>query len=433
MKALFHIFWTLPLIGLVSSGCTSTAPPRANAPSPPPLSMAVTPKNLSLETACALAVSHHSSLATYPMDRRAADARILKASRIPNPTLTMDDEDFFGTGNLGGLSASVLNSLLTQVIERGGKREARTEAARREGAVMDAEYQIRRREVIQETGQLYLKAVAARENVLFLEAALARSQETARLVSRLLEVGRVTKSSLQQAELEGQKAQLALNNARKASERASQALTAQWGDSRPALVINQRLGSPPATLAPATSQMAGLSGHPRMRHSQALVAQSDALLKLAQANKPGNLTLGGGVRHASASDQLSGLASLSLPLPVFNKREDAINEMTALAEKSRTELAGTRRALDTEFTLAWSDLVSAHETARLIQTDLLPSSTELFRSAEKSFRAGKVTSLEYLAAQQQFQEIRQKWLTARRNYHLTAARVQALTNRSLSL
>ncbi len=46
--------------------------------------------------------------------------------------------------------------------------------------------------------------------------------------------------------------------------------------------------------------------------------------------------------------------------------------MTALSEKARTELAGTRRELDTEFSLAWSDLASAHQTARKIENDLLP-------------------------------------------------------------
>jgi cobalt-zinc-cadmium efflux system outer membrane protein len=168
-----------------------------------------------------------------------------------------------------------------------------------------------------------------------------------------------------------------------------------------------------------------------MRHSLARVAQSDALLKLAEADKLGNLTLGGGVRHASASDELSGLAAISFPIPVFDRREDAIAEMTALAEKARLELDGTRRELETEFTLAWSDLIAAHQAARLIQTELLPASTEAFHSAEKSFRGGKITALEYLAARQQFQDIRRQWLDARREFHLAATRVQTLTGRSL--
>jgi outer membrane protein TolC len=238
----------------------------------------------------------------------------------------MDDEDFFGTGDLAGLSASVLNTLITQVIERGGKRQARTEAARRAGEVMDAEYAMRRRDVITQTGQLYFQAVAAREDVLFQEAALARSKETARLVTSLLEAGRVTIGSAQQARLEVQKSELALNLARKASEQASQALSAQWGDFRTTAVNDLRLGPPPALLPPRHDQESGLASHPNLLLSQARVAESDALVTLAKANKLNNITLGGGVRHASASDELSGLVSFSIPIPVFNKQEDAIKE-----------------------------------------------------------------------------------------------------------
>jgi len=421
----------LPIIALAAAGCGSSGPEKTAPASPVALTSAATPKNLSLETACALAVAHHPSLATYPMDRRAADARILKASRIPNPVLTLDEEDFFGTGDLGGLGASVFNSLLTQVIERGGKRQARTEAARSAGKVMDAEYQVRRTNLIQETGELYLKAVAAKENLRFLEANLQRSRETANQIGRLSEAGRVTISSLQQAKLEIHKSELAVTEARAQCRNQARALTAQWGDSSDTLVSHRRVAAAPATLPSQAAQKAALGNHPEIRHSLAQVSQSDALLKLAKANKLINPTIGGGLRNASASDQLSALASISFPLPVFNKQEDAIKEMTALAEKSRTELAGAKQALNIRFALAWSDLMAAHRTANSIKIDLLPAAVALFKSAEESFRFGKITSLEYLAAQQQFQNIRRQSLQARLDYQTKAARVQALTNRTL--
>lgn len=431
MKLSFYTFLICSLFGLIASSCSSPSSGESAPPSPVTLTKAATPKNLSIKTACALAVSHHPSLATYPMDRRAADARILRATRIPNPSLAVDAEDFFGTGGVSGLSSSVLNALFTQVIERGGKREARTNAARSEGKVMDAEYEIRRQKVIQETGELYLQAVAARENVRFLEASLKRSRDTADLVFELSDAGRVTISSVQQAKLEVQKTQLKLSQARKANEKISQALTAQWGDSRSSLVTDQKLGAPPTRLVSKSSQKEGLSKHPKIKHAQAQVDQSQALLELAKANRLGDLEVSGGLRRDNGSDEASGLLGISLPLPIYDKRKDAIVEMTALSEKARTQLAGARRELDTEFSLAWSDLVSAHQTARMIQNDLLPTSSNLFRSAEESFRAGKITSLEYLAAQQQFQDIRSQWLEARRDYQINSARVQALTNRPL--
>lgn len=433
------IYLVLPLTGLIVSSCSSQSPGlAADKPNSvqsrlttATLTSATTPEVLSIGTACALAVSHHPSMSTYPMDRRAADARVLKATRLPNPELTVDAEDFMGTGGVKGLGSSVLNALLTQVIERGGKRQARTDAARSESAVMIADYEIKRLEVIEETGGLYIDAVAAHENVLFLESALERARETLSLVTQLNDAGRVTIGSVQQARLEVQKMELEIGSARKAQERASQALTSQWGDSRSSLVVHNGLGAPPVTLASRSSLGSGLSGHPKILHAQALVNQAEAYLKLAKSGRAGDLGLSGGLRRDNGADDVSGLFGLSIPLPIFDKKKDAVVEMRALSDKAKTELAGVRRELETQFSLAWSDLVSAHQAARKIMDDLLPTANALFQSAEESFRVGKITSLEYLAARQQFQDIRGKWLSARRDYQISAARVQALTNRPL--
>lgn len=395
------------------------------------LTSGTTPEILSIGTACALAVSHHPSMATYPMDRRAADARVLKSTRLPNPELAIDAEDFFGTGGVSGLSSSVLNALLTQVVERGSKRTARANAARSESAVMMADYEIKRLKVIEETGELYIDAVAAHENVLFLEAALKRSQNTLKLVMTLSEAGRVTQTSVQQAKLEVQKMELEIGTARKARERASQALTSQWGDSSSSFVAHDELGAPPRNLTPKSSLSKGLAKHPEILHAQAEVAQADAYVKLAKANRLGDLGISGGLRRDDDSDDVSGLFGLSIPLPIFDEKKDAVVEMTALSDKAKTELAGVHRELETRFSLVWSDLASAHKAAHKVNDDLLPTASALFKSAEESFRMGKITSLEYLAAQQQFQDIRGKWLSARREYQISAARVQSLTNLSL--
>lgn len=425
----------LPFAALLLGSCNSSQPATTSKPplqkNASILTSASTPNELTLAHACALAVQHHPSLATYPMDRRASDARLLKASRRPNPELSFDVEDFLGSGITKGLSSSVLNALFSQVIERGGKREARTAVARADAQIIDAEYQVRRRQLIEETGKLYITSIAAHENVSFLEAALARSQETLQLVTKLADAGRVTQGAVQQAELEVQKMELEIHSARQERTQASRALTAQWGDSKTILFQKTGLGAPPKSLPSRSSIQSGLAGHPSLLLAREKTKQAEANLKLANSDRFGDITLSGGVRHDSGSDENSGLLGLSMPVPLFDKREDAMTEMSALLKKTRVEAEGAKRRLNTEFSLAWSDLTASHRAALQVKTSLLPAAANLFKSAEESFRVGKMTSLEYLAAQQQFHDIREKWLSARRSYQLHAAKVQALTNRSL--
>ena len=73
---LTHLF-LLPALGLTFTSCGQNAAEKPVTPQKPLLTQGATPANLSLKAACALAVTHHPSLATYSMDRRAADARLI--------------------------------------------------------------------------------------------------------------------------------------------------------------------------------------------------------------------------------------------------------------------------------------------------------------------------------------------------------------------
>ena len=452
MNSLNFFSRALPVLGLLFHSCSqgpNTRPPvvKVSATAAPSAAVqrATTPASLSLSEACALSVQHHPSLSGFPMDQRAADARTLKATRLPNPELGVDAEDFFGSGGTRGTRSAIFNAQITQLFERGGKRQARTNTAQAERVVLEAQYAQRRLEIIQDTSKRYIDAVAAFENVAFLRASLDRARETQRLVDTLVEAGRVTAGSGQQARISVQELELEVSTAERQSHRALQSLSAQWGDTSSTFALDSGLGVPPSVLSSKDTLRGGLEQHPSLALAQAeadlaasnlTLAQAEAdlaasNLTLAKANRFGDIGITGGLRQDNSADEVSATAGLSIPIPIFDHKEDTVKEMAALADKAEAQKRASRQVLESEFALAWTDLASAHETARKIESELLPGASELFKTAEESFRAGKITSLEYLAARQQFHSVRGKWLTARHEYQLSAARVQSLTNRCL--
>ena len=435
MKSLtFKFTYLLPIIAIATSSCSHTIKQTTSSESVSKnvvLSSAKTPSNLNLSSACALAVQHHPSMATYPMDRRAADARILKASRSPNPELTIDMEDFLGLGGSRGFAAAMLNTALSGVIERGGKKEARVNQAKSDGVVMDAEYAVKRLELLDQTSELFFEALAAHENVKFSETSLERSKETLKLLRELDGVGRVTATAVQQVKLDTQKLELELVVAKKARSKASRALTGQWGDSKEIIFSQNHVADVSNKIAPKKKLMSGLSDHPSIMLAKARVAQSDSNLRAAKSNNYRDLAVSGGVRANNDNNSASGLLALSIPLKFFDRNKEGVVEMSALTEKSQTELLGAQRELNTKFELVWSDLDSSHKSSLVLKNQLLPTAIELLKGAETAFREGAITSLEFLAAQQQFQTIRNQWLRSKLDYQLNAARIQNLTNQSL--
>lgn len=396
------------------------------------LTVGNSPSRLNLAEACGLAVQHHPALATYPMDLRASDARFLKATRMPNPQLTTNGEDFLGTGQAQGLRSAMFTAQITQVLETGGKRQARQSLAQAERSVMLADYGVKRLEVIMTTSERYIEAVAAQESLSFYRGGLQRERETVALVSAMVEAGRSSTSALQQAKVSLVNIELEIATAQQARRRALRALALQWGDDTgPGIELAATLDAPPNSIASAASLRGELARHPKQLLAEAKVTEALAAEGLARSNQHGDISLTGGVRESNAIDSSSAYLGVSLPLPLFDKMQDEIVATEALAEKAKLEVKAAAREVGNDFSLAWGDLSSAQELASTVEQKLLPAATDLFRNAEASFREGKFTALEYLSAQKQFYEVRTRWLQSRLQYQLAAARVQALTSQSL--
>jgi len=78
-------------------------------------------------------------------DREVAMAagRRLQAGAIPNPEISFELDNAFGTGDLRGLTSAESTLQLSQLIELGGKREARVAAGTAANRIADALVQSR--------------------------------------------------------------------------------------------------------------------------------------------------------------------------------------------------------------------------------------------------------------------------------------------------
>ena len=93
---------------------------------------------LTLTDAVRRALAANPRLTAAERDIGIAAGKRLQASAIPNPELSVELDDAFGSGDYRGMRAAETTVQLSQLIELGGKREARVAAgaAEVEGARM---------------------------------------------------------------------------------------------------------------------------------------------------------------------------------------------------------------------------------------------------------------------------------------------------------
>ena len=158
-----------------------------------------------------------------------------------------------------------------------------------------------------------------------------------------------------------------------------------------------------ATLSSTQLRAQALASRPLLAASQAQIANSEANIDLARAQRRPSvgLSLGSLLRNPVT---FAGRFALSLGLGLSQTLFDSgrsrsqINEAQALLEQSRSGLAGQELTVGNQIEQSLLSLDSAQ--ARTISADAaVTSAREAFRAAEIAYRAGVRTSLEVSTAQ----------------------------------
>lgn len=375
-----------------------------------------------LDDALAAAGAVSPSLEASQAGVRAAQAQRTLAGLRPNPSLDAMSENVGGTGAYSGLRSSETTVGLSFPIELGGKRAARVAVAESQFGRAALETAIAQANLRQRVTQAYIEAVANQRR-----AAIAREQVG--IASEGLRVARVRVTSGRASPLEEQRADVARLNAEGAAERAERS-------ARVALQTLARLtGRDAALLDLGWFNRVGPMGPPiaveisatlSAAAAQAELDTASAQVRLARSQRVPDLTVGAAARRLEASNDMAGVFSLSVPLPLFNNGRAAVD----LASAQRQQAEANRRLalLDAEQAIAAArvEVANAATTARNATGPALAAAQEAARIARIGYREGKFGQLDLLEAERTLAETRSAAIEALAIYHDATARLERL-------
>jgi outer membrane protein, heavy metal efflux system len=348
---------------------------------------------VSLATALAQGAEQSPRVAVAKAKADAAEARARQAGASPNPELSVEVENFAGTGVFQGLRSTETTLALSQRIELGGKRSARVAVASAErdfvfltfkAALADLDRDIRIAHA--ELRAAEDRAVLARENV-------GQASELARTARVLVEAGR--DPPLRQLRAEAVLAEAQAEDARAFGEllAARRMLADLIGSSDPEMsAATSHDEAAPGALPPAT-----LSLNELLAAAERDAAQ--ARIRVARADAVPDVTASGGVRRFGEGRETAFVAGFSIPLPFRDRNRGNIEAAQAesLASDASLRLAGldARRAQhDARMLLGAADArVDALSGPSLAQAE------EAVRIARIGYGAGKFSLVELLDAQ----------------------------------
>ena len=174
-----------------------------------------------------------------------------------------------------------------------------------------------------------------------------------------------------------------------------------------------------------------INQNPQIARWATQISARRAETRLARAEAVPELTGRLGYRNDQGSGDHALVAGVSIPLPVFDRRQGA-----SLAARLGVNSAQQRRRdaqlhLEAQLSEAYGNLANAYDEATTLSEEALPPATEAFEVTRRAFEKGDLAFLDVLDAQRTLVELRTRHIEALNQYHTAVAVIEGLIGQSL--
>ena len=363
------------------------------------------PENLSLAQALDEASARSPTVVAAEAEVAAAQARIRQSGYRSNPELSLELENFAGTGDLRGVRALEATIAVNQRLDLGGRRSARVSSAQAELAVQQIRLAIARADLAQSVREQFARAIAAREKLAQANETLSRAQELARVAGILVDAGRdpPLRALRARSALAQSRADQVAAEAEELAARSS--FAALFGASAPVNAVGTGLDVQPGIAIPLQGLEVRLADAERAA-AQAVVRQQLAETRLDPA-------VGLGVRHVRESGDFGLVAGVSMPLRVFDRNQGNVAAARSALAATEARRESTLATTTARARNAAANVQAAQRRVEALERAAVPEATEALRLAELSYREGRATLLELLDVQNAYTSSRTALTEAR--------------------
>lgn len=383
--------------------------------------------DLTLRDAVNLALLRNPELAAFSKEIRALEGLTLQAGLLKNPELNLNVENAGNVQKLTGdvnsahaVAQEVVQQLSTiriyQLIELGGKRAARVNAALLSEELAVKDYEIKRIDIIFRVANVFTEVLAAQERLRLAEETKQVARNIVSTVSGRVQGGKVApieetrvKVGLSTARIELEQAQRDLTGARKR-------LALLWNSTSPQ--FSKALGNLETQVPPPDFQMLEehVLNNPVALRAIKNIEQRKALLEVEQTRRIPNLTVNAGAVHHAQLGGTTIVAGLQIPLPIFDRNQGNLKDAHHRLDKAVDEQMATELRLKTEIAQSYETMSAVWNEINILRDEILPGARSAFNVMRRGYELGKFGLLELLDAQRVLFQNQLLYVRALANY-----------------
>lgn len=386
---------------------------------------------LTLSAAIARALNYNPSLKAAFVEIEARHGEEAQAAVKPNPELSFSVENFGGSKDREGFEAAEETLEISQLIELGDKRLARLTLAHQEAAVASWDYEAARTQVVTNAAQAFVTVLASQKRIDVLRRAVTVAEKTQAGVAARVEAGKVSPIELDRVKVGTARATAAVKGEQAKLESAKLKLASLWGVSASDFTAAQGRLASKTTVPTATRLKSFLENNPSVARWSDEIGKRTAQLDVERSKAVPDLKVGAGVRRENDTDATSFVASVSLPLQIFDRNTGNIQAAERRIVKAEFDASAARGEVSATLFEALGALSVAATQVRSLERDVIPAAERAFDATQIGYAEGKLDLLNVLDTQKSVFEARLDLVNAQAEYELAKVQIEALIGRSL--
>lgn len=387
---------------------------------------------LTLADAIERAVRQHPDLRGFEFRLQGGEARSADAALKPMPQLELQLEDFAGQDERSGFSGAQTTLSVSQVLELGGKREARSGVATAALAGIHTERAARQIDIVAEVARRFYAVLEGQLHEGMAEEAVRTAEQSLQRVDQRVAAARSPPAERSRAFTQLVEAQLLREGVGHELEAARFRLATSMGEHR--VGFGRAEGELLALSAPVAFEelVTRLEASPSRLRFADEARLRDAEVRLAEVRRRPDLRLTLGVRRYEQTDDYSMVAGVTMPL--FGSRQSLPREQQARAQRGLAdlELASHRLAVEGQLHSLYLELEHARHLTDTLRTELIPALEKALADSTFAWERGRYSHLEWSMAQRDLLAARMRVVDAAADFHVLRTEIERLTAEDIS-
>lgn len=384
---------------------------------------------LNLQQVISKTLQHNPTLMALGYQFEAQAGRVQQAGLKPNPELSLAVEDALGSGAFQGIDSAETTFGISWVLN-GAVRGASVKAEQVQGDVLETERDIQRLDAAASSAGFYML-------VLSLQARFQQAQQSVSLAREVVKTlqqraDKTPAAEVARAKVEVSRRLLELEDIEHELLVAKRQLSAQWGATQVAFkALKGSLDQLPKVASYADLKNR-LDQHPRLQFFATRERLQASQLALAQAQNKPQWRLSAGVKNLSASDDQALVASIAVPLTLFDRQQGRIKTAQANTAMNQAERDAQRQLMEVALFAAHQELLHSLHIVHAYQQEILPELNTALSETRRAYDLGRYSFLEWQAVQREFLDAKTALIDASLAAHLRAIEIERLTGVSIA-